>query len=170
MLTVIKTSSSNTMNKGKVIKLIAFIAFIGGVAGSAIVYYMFNMPHRDVSAARIDMTVEASTLVNEFLTDAKTANQKYLDESGDSKILLVSGKVVSISEDYNGDAVALINSGSNSPAGVSATFVPASRDEVMNLAVGQQISIKGVIRSGASYDEDLEMYENVIIEKSSLIK
>lgn len=158
------------MNKGKFIKLILLVTLLGGTIGAAVVYYMFNMPHRDVSAARVDVTIDASALVNEFLTDAPAANQKYLNENGDSKILLVSGKVVSMSDDYNGDAVVLIKSGSNSPAGVSATFLPASRDEVMNLAAGQQISIKGVIRSGASYDEDLEMYENVIIEKSTLIK
>jgi hypothetical protein len=36
--------------------------------------------------------------------------------------------------------------------------------------VGQAITVKGVIRSGASYDEDLEMYENVILEKSDIVK
>ena len=35
---------------------------------------------------------------------------------------------------------------------------------------GHEITIKGVIRSGAYYDEDLEMYVNVIIEKSDLKK
>ena len=31
------------------------------------------------------------------------------------------------------------------------------------------ITVKGVIRSGASYDEDLELYENVTIDKSDIV-
>ncbi len=31
------------------------------------------------------------------------------------------------------------------------------------------IKVKGVIRSGANYDADLEMYEHVIMEKCDLI-
>lgn len=38
-----------------------------------------------------------------------------------------------------------------------------------NLKTGDKITIKGVIRSGASFDSDLDMYENVIIEKSDIV-
>jgi hypothetical protein len=35
--------------------------------------------------------------------------------------------------------------------------------------IGETITVKGVIRSGASFDEDLELYENVILEKSDVV-
>ena len=44
-----------------------------------------------------------------------------------------------------------------------------TNSNTQNIKIGDNIVIKGVIRSGASYDADLEMYENVIIEKSDII-
>jgi hypothetical protein len=41
---------------------------------------------------------------------------------------------------------------------------------VKGLALGEEITVKGVIRSGAEYDEDLEMYEDVIMAKCDLVK
>ena len=55
-------------------------------------------------------------------------------------------------------------------AGVSCTFTKETEASVAGVTVGQKIKVKGVIRSGASYDEDLELYENVILEKCDLIK
>jgi len=40
---------------------------------------------------------------------------------------------------------------------------------VEGLKIGDYIKIKGVIRSGAEIDEDLELYEDVIIEKSDIV-
>ena len=54
-------------------------------------------------------------------------------------------------------------------AGVSATFTVETNHKISDLKIGEKITVKGVIRSGASYDEDLELYENVILEKSDLI-
>jgi hypothetical protein len=44
---------------------------------------------------------------------------------------------------------------------------PSNNEE---LKIGTKVSIKGVIRSGAGYDEDLDMYEDVILEKCDLIR
>jgi len=54
-------------------------------------------------------------------------------------------------------------------AGVSATFTPETNNNLKEVEIGQTITIKGVIRSGASYDEDLELYENVTIDKSDIV-
>jgi len=58
----------------------------------------------------------------------------------------------------------LLKSATNN-AGVSATFTKETNAHTDNIKVGDKITIKGVIRSGASFDPDLDMYENVIIEK-----
>jgi hypothetical protein len=45
----------------------------------------------------------------------------------------------------------------------------STNSQVDDSLVGKEVTVKGVIRSGAAYDEDLEMYEHVILEKCSLV-
>lgn len=150
-------------------KKVMIILGIGLVIGLGVVYYIFNMPQRDVQSTDIDYTIEATALVNEYLTDANSANTKYLAEDGDSKVIAVGGTVESITEDLNNLQVVLLKESSEN-AGVSCTFMQTTNENAKALKKGDKITIKGVIRSGATYDEDLEMYENVIIEKCDIIK
>lgn len=139
------------------------------VIGAAIVTYLFNMPHRDIAASVTDHRVSAGTLVTEYLTNEDKANKKYLDEEGESNIFEVTGTVSEISEDFDGQQVVLLKNSSDK-AGVSCTFTQETNQSAKRLKVGQKVIIKGVIRSGAAYDPDLEMYEHVILEKCSIIR
>jgi len=129
---------------------------------------MFYKPHRDVQSAKTDYKLTSSQIVAEYLADNQAANQKYLAADGDSKILEISGEVKRVSENFKGQKVLLLNGGKNM-AGVSAIFNAETNDNLDEITIGQAIKVKGVIRSGASYDEDLGMYENVILEKSNLL-
>lgn len=142
---------------------------IGGLGATGVALYMFNKPHRDVQSANIDFALKSSALVAEYLADANAANQKYLDDSGDSKIMAVTGKVHSISRDMNNQLVILLKEDSDK-VGVSCTFSAATNAAAEKLKVGQNATVKGVIRSGAGYDADLDLYEDVILEKCDLIK
>ncbi len=136
------------------------------IIGGSIILYMFNQPHRDVQATSADYQMEANQLVNEYLADAQVSNEKYLDEEGESKIIEITGPISEISKDFNSQNVVLLkNEGDN--AGVSCTFLATTNIE--NLKIGDIITVKGVIRSGAGYDEDLGFYENVILEECDLI-
>lgn len=157
------------MKRKKVLKTIAIIGVIGLLIGGGIGLYMFNMPHRDVQSASVDYSLTSSQIVSEYLADKDAANQKYLAADGDSKILKITGEVNKISENFNGQKVVLIKGGQDE-AGVSATFTPETNDHLGGVKVGQNITVKGVIRFGASYDEDLELYENVILEKSDIVR
>jgi len=157
------------MKRKKVIKIIAITGVIGLLIGGGIGLYMFNMPHRDIQSAKLDYSLTSTQIVSEYLSDKETANQKYLAADGDSKILEISGEVSSISEDFNGNKVVLIKEG-HDEAGVSATFTQGTNSHLSGVEIGQNITVKGVIRSGASYDEDLELYENVILEKSDIVR
>ena len=122
------------------------------------------MPHRDVQAAAVDYKIESKFLVQEYLQDVKAANNKYLQEEGDSKILVVSGTIHSTSTDMNNQKVILLKE-KGEMAGVSCTFMHSTNANALKLKIGERVTIKGVIRSGAGYDEDLELYEDVILEK-----
>jgi len=154
------------MLKNKTVRTILIIMGIGILIAGGVGYYMFNMPHRDVQATSADFKLSAKEIVEEYLNNSAKANEKYLDEEGESKILVITGKITSITTDFNDQKVILLKN-SNAKAGVNCTFLPNAS---INLKEGDQISVKGVIRSGASYDEDLEMYENIILEKCSIIK
>lgn len=152
------------ITKKKVIALLS----IGALVAAGIVLYMFNKPARDVQSTKTDFSYDSSTIVNEYLTDAKTANSKYLDEEGNSKVLEITGIVASISEDFNGQKVILLKK-ADDKAGVSATFTKETNKNTEGVKVSDEITIKGVIRSGAAFDEDLEMYEDVTIAKCDIV-
>lgn len=153
------------MNKKKILGgLIILVVIVGGV-----VLYMFNQPHRDVQDTKTDFSFSASAIVNEYLENSTKANNKYLDEEGESKILEISGIISDISEDFNEQTVVLLK-GDNDKAGVSCTFKKGDNSVVSTLEVGKEIVIKGEIEQGASYDEDLEMYENVIMGNCAIVK
>ncbi len=157
------------MKKKKVIRTIAVLGVAGLLIGGGVGLYMFNMPKRDVQAAQTDFTLSTSQIVIEYLSDYEAANQKYLSADGDSKILEISGELSKISENYKGQKVVLLKNAQDR-AGVSATFSPESNDHLNGIQIGQVITVKGVIRSGASYDEDLELYENVVLDQSDIVK
>lgn len=149
-------------------KIIAGIFITGAVIAVGVAYYLFNMPHRDVQATKTDFSLTSTQIVNEYFADATKANEKYLDSEGESKIIEVTGVVSKISDDFNANKVVLLKA-ENDKAGVSCTFTPETNAKASTLKIGEQIILKGVIRSGASYDEDLEMYEDAIMEKCDLI-
>lgn len=158
-----------TPKKTKILKIGVLIAIVGLLIGGGAGLYMFNKPHRDVQSTVADYSMSAQQLVSEYLADATVANDKYLADDGDSKILEVQGIIVKISEDYSGQKVVVLQ-GVEGKSAVSCTFTQESSASVSSLSVGGEASIKGVIRSGAGYDEDLEMYVNVVLEKSSLVE
>ena len=156
------------MTKRKLIKVALIVIAVGILSAGGIAVYMFNKPHRDVQSATIDFTLASTALVQEYITNPQAANQKYLDDTGDSKIMSVTGKVSSISRDMNNQLVVLLQDKGNK-AGVSCTFTTATNASAEKLAVGQTVTIKGVIRSGAGYDADLDLYEDVILEKCDVL-
>lgn len=157
------------MNKKRIIKIALIVLVVGSIAAAGTIYYLFNMPHRNVQAADTDYSLKASSIVNEYLENPTLANEKYLDEEGESKIIEISGTVASIDEDFNNNKVVLLKN-TEDKAGVSCTFSANTNAHTSNLEIGNSIKVKGVIRAGASFDADLEMYENVIMEKCDIIQ
>jgi len=151
----------------RIIKAGIILVAVGVVIAGAVGLYLFNMPHRNVQKAATDYSLTSSQIVAEYLTDKESANKKYLSDDGDSKVLEITGVVSKISEDFNDQKVVLLK-GADDKAGVSASFTTETNANAAKLQVGETVTVKGVIRSGASYDEDLDLYENVILEKSDV--
>lgn len=156
------------MKKRKTLKTLIWIAIAGFIIGGASIIYMFNMPHQDIQSSKTDYSLTSTQIVDEYLADTQSANEKYLADDGNSKILELSGVISKISEDFNGQIVVLLKA-EGSKAGVSASFTEETNANAAQLTVGETVTIKGVIRSGAAYDEDMDLYENVILEKCDVI-
>lgn len=156
------------MRLKQVLKRVIIIAIVGVIVAAGIGLYLFNKPHRNVQAAEADYSLSSSQIVNEYLQDIEAANSKYLTADGDSKILEVTGKIAKISENYDGQIVILLKNNEDK-AGVSATLSGNIDEEASMIEIGETITVKGVIRSGASFDEDLELYEHVILDKCDIV-
>lgn len=103
-------------------KKILITLSVGILIVIAVALYMFNKPARDVQATETDFSYNASEIVNEYLTDARKANDKYLDEEGNSKVLEITGTVAQITADFDDQKVILLQS-STDKAGVSNSFL-----------------------------------------------
>lgn len=158
-----------TPKKKRLFKIAAIVMMAGLLTGAVIILYMFNMPQRNVQNSDTDFSLTTSQLVTEYLSNAKAANGKYLAEDGNSKILEITGTIATISENFNGQKVILLKEG-NDKAGVSCTFLTETGINAAILKIGETTTIKGVIRSGAAYDEDLELYEHIILDKCNIVK
>ncbi len=129
------------MNK-KIIKIVAFI----GLFGAMYALYLFNMPHRNAKDIKSEFTIGASELALQFIENSILANETYLSEDGDSKVGIISGTIFEIGEDVKGELYAIVRD-VNSVVGVQCSF---QLNEV--LEIGDIVSVKGVIRSGAEFD------------------
>lgn len=148
-------------------KIILLTLLVGAILVGGYVFYLWNMPHLDVQAQKADFSITATDLVNEYLTDEKTANAKYLGENGESKIIIIKGTISKIDTDMNNQKIILLKD-VTAKAGVNCMFMASTNNNASTLKVGDKTKIKGIIRSGASYDTDMEIYENVVLEKCDI--
>ena len=157
------------MKKRKLFRILIILVVAGVLAGGGIGLYMFFMPQRDIQKLPADYYVASSELVSEFLTDINLANSKYLSSDGESKILEIQGNVARITENFNGEKVLLLKD-TDDKAGVNAVFTQTTSNSARGVTIGDVVTIKGVIRSGAYFDPDLDMYVHVTVEKSDIIE
>jgi hypothetical protein len=155
------------MKKSTLLKIV-YLVLACIVVTVGIGFFLFNMPDRNITSIESDFTLSVDALVNDYLENSPVANAKYLDDEGESSIITISGPLADISEDFNGQIVLLLKNPS-AQAGVSATLNEKSLAKIGDFKKGKEYRIKGVIRSGAGYDEDLEMFENVILEKCEIL-
>lgn len=124
--------------------------------------YLWFKPHRNVRSETAFAKLSAAELVEEFIVDPEKSNIKYLSDDGNSKVLIIKGKVSKISRNQNGETVILLKENLYK-TGVSATFTKQSNARTSGIKVGDIISVKGAITAGNQYDKDLDLYENAIL-------
>lgn len=156
------------MNK-KVLKKLALICLTGMIIAGAVAAYLFFKPHRDVQQTNAYATVQVKELTGEFEKDAAAANTKYLASDGNSKVLIVEGRVNKISTNQNNEQVIVLKD-EGAKVGVSGTFTKETSDHLGTIKVGDIIRIKGAITAGNRYDADLDLYEHAVLVQCDVVK
>ena len=121
-------------------KIILLSCLTAGLIGGGYVFYLWNMPHLDVQAQKADYSISANQLVNEYLTNEKTANAKYLGEDGESKIIIINGTISKIDTDMNNQKVILLKE-ETAKVGVICTFMASTNNNTSTLKVGDKTKI-----------------------------
>ena len=153
----------------KTMKRIGLVALAGIIIAGSIGAYMWFKPHRNVQETKAYAELKVQDLVNEFTADAAKANAKYLASDGNSKVLIVEGRVSKISTNQNGEQVIVLKD-EGAKVGVSATFTQKTSPNVESVKAGDIIKVKGAITTGNSYDADLDLYEHAILVQCDIVK
>ncbi|MBK6965610.1 MAG: hypothetical protein IPH20_17210 [Bacteroidales bacterium] len=132
------------------------LAGVGLVAGLIVYFFVFNKPHEDYSKATPDFDLAAAALFEEFRTNPETASARY-----NGKVLSVTGELNAVEQtDSLTIAVFGFEEGMFGSEGIRFTMIPEFAKEIINVAPGANITIKGLC---AGYNET-----DVILEHCSL--
>lgn len=155
--------------KKKTIKQIGVLILTGILIGESIGAYMWFKPHRNVQSTEVYAEIKVKDLVNEFSNNNAAANEKYLSSDGNSKVLIVEGRVSRITKNQEGVNVLILKE-KNAEVGVSATFTKETSAHVNGIKEGDVIRIKGAITAGNSYAKDLDLYEHAVLIQCDVVK
>lgn len=150
------------MNKLKYPLLAAFCYFL---LAAGLGLNMWFEPHRDVKAVPVFDEFTVDDFIDEFILDPDQANEKYLAENGDSKVVSMTGSVHAIETNLRGGTVVELRS-SKVDAGVRFALMDEEQEKASALKVGENIKITGVISAGPIYDADFGGYLDAIIEQA----
>ena len=117
-------------------KYLVFI-LLAIIAGGAIAYFVANKPHKNMVAAKADVTTDAVALLSEFETDENAANTRYLD-----KVIEVKGTVAEVSKSEDGTIKVTLDTG-NPMSGVICELDNLSKHPRTDFPVGEEVTFKG---------------------------
>jgi len=144
------------MKKG--LKIFLIIAAIGLVSGLSTVYYIFNMPHRDVENEEPAFVMTASNLYGEYSGDEELANTKFGDQ-----VIQVTGEIAELSiQDYQ-VSITLNDEMEGVNCALDSMAVVQNKDLINHLLIGNEITLKGKC-------DGFDMIMGVVLTRCYIIK
>ncbi len=127
------------MTRKKVIRIVLWVFVIGLIAAFSSIYYVFNMPRRNLAKENAVYSLEAKQLISDFKKDEASSNAKYLD-----KAIAVTGEIKSI---RTLDNHSMVFSLEDSMEGVSCTVDSADvvvySSKLSAVKIGSKAAFKG---------------------------
>ena len=124
------------MKKG--LKIFLIIAAVGLVTGLATVYYVFNMPHRDVSGEAPSYTMKAKALYDEYSNNEEASNPKFAD-----KVIQVTGEIAELSVEGYQISIVLNDEMEGVSCALDSMTIDTHKTLINNLKTGDNITLKG---------------------------
>ena len=129
--------------------------------------YVWFKPHRNVANTTANEEVTVEQLTARFTKDAVEANNHFLSNDGNSKILLIHGIVNKTFQNAKGEPIVFMKA-ANQETGVQATFFPEDSLLISRLKKGDAIRLKGVIIAGNQYDSVLDFHEPALLVQCTI--
>jgi len=127
------------MTKKRTVRLILWLFLIGLIVAFSSIYYVFNMPRRNLSRESAVYSLSAKQLISDFRNDEVIATKKYLDQA-----IAVTGEIKSIRTLENHSMVfSLADAMEGVSCTVDSTDVVKYSSKLTLLAIGSSGSFKG---------------------------
>jgi hypothetical protein len=130
------------MTNRKTVRILLWIFVIGLITAFSSIYYVFNMPRRNLSKETAVYSLEAKQLIAEFKTDENSATKKYLDRA-----IGVSGEIKGIRTLDNHSLVFSLEDGME---GVSCTIDSTDVAKYSSLLTKFTVGSKGTFKGRCS--------------------
>jgi tRNA_anti-like len=154
-------SKTATKKRNPWLKRVLIAGLLLLLAGSAVVWYIFNEKFEDTKERKADFTVNAMELLGEFQQGDSTANKKYAE-----KIIVVNGRVTATEAADTTINIKMEDTLTGSY--IIFAFQQQHLAEAKQVKAGDSISVKGSC-SGGTYSEILEA-EFVTFKRCTLNK
>lgn len=123
----------------RTIKIIIWVILVAGLAGIGGLYYVFNMPRRNLAQEKALFTISAQQLIQEFKGNENEATRKYLD-----KAISVKGEIKSIRElEHHGKIFSLADAMEGVSCQMDSAVVSKNETRLRSFQVGAEVTIKG---------------------------
>ncbi len=122
----------------KSIKIFLVIIVVGLVTGLSTVYYVFNMPHRNIEKESPSFTMDASALYGDFSKDEVLANDKYAD-----KVVEVKGEIAELTVENYQVSIVLNDEMEGVNCALDSLTVVKNKEMIKLLKIGDAIILKG---------------------------
>lgn len=116
-----------------IILAVAVLAIGGGAFG----YYLWNKPHKDLTADPADFTMSTVELFEAYNTDETTAHETY-----GAKVVELTGKVTDKSEAGEGGLTIMLEV-PGEMFGINCAFQPEDAASLASVEVGSSITLRG---------------------------
>lgn len=144
--------------KKKWLMILGILAGIGLIGALLVYFFVYNKPHTDYSKTKPDFEIKAAALFGEFRTNKVASSKKY-----PGKVISITGELNAIEQtDSLTIAIFGFEEGMFGSEGVRCTMIPEHSAEIIDIAPGTSITIKGYC---TGYNDT-----DVILEHCSLVK
>jgi hypothetical protein len=127
----------------KILLILLALAVVGGATG----YYLWNKPHKDMAAAKIDLALDAKAIYDEYQADENAANAKYLE-----KVIAVKGTVKETTKDEDGTIKVSLET--ENDFGVLCVLSERANHARTDFPAGEAVTFKGNC-TGLNFDVQL---------------